>query len=127
MLFRLLEVITPVPAFGLEIVAFALDFLLDISQFFLRFGKGRCPELVEQVVYVFLVFRHTVFQCHRGIVFVPHQSGFFQTGGNQVAHHLLVVGIVSVISPVDIGFINALAQAAVVGVLRKASHWDSAT
>ena len=119
MLFRLLEVITPVPAFGLEIVAFALDFLLDVGKLFFRFRQRGCPKPVEQVVHVLFVLCHPVFQYHRSVIFVSHQFGFLQPGGNQVAHHLLVVGIVPVISPVDVSLVDAFAQGTVIGILQE--------
>ena len=121
-LFRFLEIITPVPAFGFEVLAFTFDFRLDVRQFLVRFGKGRRPKLVEQVVDVLFVLCHPVFQCHRSIIFIPHQLGFLQAGGYQLAHHFLVVGIVPVVSPVDVCLVDALAQVAVVGILQERHH-----
>ena len=113
------EVIAPVPALRLELLAVLLDFGLDVCQLLFGLGQGRCPQLVEQVVNILFVLGHTVFEGHGGIIGESHQFRLLQPRGHQVAYYLLVVGIVAVVAPVGIGLEDAFTQFPVVGILQE--------
>ena len=117
-----LEVVAPVPTFGLELLAVLLDFGLDVLQLFLGFRQRRFPNLVEQGIHLVGCLGHARLQRQRGIVFVPHQAGLLQAGLQQFAHHGLVVGVIAVVAAVGVGLEDLFAQGTVVGILQEGHH-----
>ena len=117
-----LEVVAPVPAFGLELLAVLLDFGLDVFQLFLGLLQRRFPNLVEQGIHLVGRLGHACLQCQRGIVFVPHQAGLLQAGLQQFAHHGLVVGVIAVVAAVGVRLEDLFAQGTVVGILQERHH-----
>ena len=118
----LIGIITPVPAFGIEVTALFPDLGVDVGQFFLRLFQSRSPHLVEQVIYVLFVLRHILFQHVSGKVFVTQQFRFVEAGGNQLFHDFLVIILVAVIATVDISLEDLFTQSTVIGILQERHH-----
>ena len=120
--FRFFKIITPVPAFRLEVTAFFPDFGIDIGQLLFGLSESRCPDFVQQGIYFIRRFRHAIFQDEGSIIVISHQFRLFEAQGDQIADDFLIVGLIAVIAPVDVAVEDFLTQSAVIRILQERHH-----
>ena len=114
-----LEIIAPIPALGLKIATLFLDLGVDVGQLAFRLGQSRRPDLIEQLIDIRRVLRHTILEGESGIILIAHQFGLGQTGAHQLADNLLVIVLVVVVATVDVSLEDLLTKLAIISVLQE--------
>ena len=106
-----------VPALRLAGQAVLLHLDADVRKFLVGLFDSRSPDGVEQVIDIFLVFGHAVFQYLFGAVLVAEQFGAFEAQLDEFGADGFVIPFVALVASVVVGIVHLVTQFAVGAIL----------